>query len=217
MSFFEPPPPPPEPPEAHVQPVWVGPPDNMFGVPFPLSVVLARTGDVALHVHSGLSYPAGIEFSLQLLQREHPRDHLHGPIHDWHRGRHEGALEPHVLRFGIELADGRKATVFDAFPSGLEGEPGGPVLVQRGGGGGDRRYDMRFWLWPLPPPGALAFVAEWPAQGVALTRESVDTKPILEAAARVEELWSDGSPSGGSGGFTTQVMTARRTPAEPGT
>lgn len=217
MSFFELPPPPPKPPEDHVQPVWLGPPDNLLGVPFPLSVSLARTPSVALQLHTGLAYPSGIEFSLQLLQRERPRDRFGGgPIHAWHMSRGETELGPDVLRFGIELSDGRKATVFDAHPFSKPDEaPAGPVLLQRGGGGGDRRFDVRFWLWPLPPPGELTFVAEWPSEGVELTRRPVDTAPILEAAARVEELWPGGTPSSGSGMWTRHVMTARREPDPP--
>ena len=200
MSFFELPPPPPEPPEEQAQPVWIGPPDNLLGVPFTLSVVLARTPSVALHAHTGLAYPAGIEFSLQLLQRERPRDHFAGPIHAWHMSRHGRELGPEVLRFGVELADGRKATVFDPHPFIGEGEdvPIGPVLMQRGGGGGGRRYDMRFWLWPLPPPGPLAFVIEWPAQAHRPDAARRSTPlPILEAATRAEELWPDGAAVSG--------------------
>jgi hypothetical protein len=156
-----------------------------------------------------MAYPSGIEFSLQLLQRERPRDRAGGPIHAWHLSRRGGELEPDVLRFGIELADGRKATVFDPHPFGTGDEPGGPVLVQRGGGGGDRRYDMRFWLWPLPPPGALAFVVEWPAEGIELTRHTIDAAELREAATRTEPLWPGGAPSGGAGWSQSQIMSRR--------
>jgi hypothetical protein len=82
--------------------------------------------------------------------------------------------------------------------------------MQRGGGGGDRRFDMRFWLWPLPPPGPLAFVVEWPAEGVELTRRAIDVAELLEAATRAEELWPGGSPSGG-GGWSQLSSFSRRT------
>jgi hypothetical protein len=211
VSFFELPPPPPAPPEEHVQPVWIGPPDNVLGSPFRLSLVLARNDSVALQVHTGLAYPSGIEFSLHLLQRERTRDRLGGgPIHAWHMSRHDRELGPDVLRFGVELADGRKATVFDPHPYGTDDVPAGPVLMQRGGGGGDRRFDMRFWLWPLPPPGPLAFVVEWPAEAIELTRHEIDTTDLLEAAARAEELWPGGSPSSG-GGWSQVASFSRRT------
>ncbi len=213
MSFFELPPPPPEEPQSWVAPSWLGPPDNVFGVPFPLALLLARTESAALQVHTGMAYPSGIEFTLQLAQRERTRGRGRGldPIHSWHMPQQEGeGLAPEVLRFGVALADGRKATVFDQRPRSFDddAEPD-IVLMQRGGGGGDRRYDMRFWLWPLPPPGPLAFVVEWPAQGIPLTRHEVDTAPMLDAAARAEPLWPDGSPSGG--GWTRQVAVSRST------
>jgi hypothetical protein len=46
-----------------------------------------------------------------------------------------------------------------------EAEPEGPVPSQGGGGGSDDYWESSFWLWPLPPPGPLAFVVEWPAKG----------------------------------------------------
>ena len=212
MSFFELPAPPPEPPEERAQPVWLGPPDNVFGASFPLHLVLARTEAVALQVHTGMAYPTGIEFSLQLLQRERSRGHERDPIHTWHMIRRDGAaLAPEVLRFGIAFADGRKATVFDERHFGREDGLPPAVLMQRGGSGGDRRYDVRFWLWPLPPAGPLAFVVEWPAQGIELARHEVDTAPLSEAAGHAKELWPEGRPSTGTGNWRSHVMTARST------
>ncbi len=80
--------------------------------------------------------------------------------------------------------------------------------MQRGGGGGERAWDMRFWLWPLPPPGLLAFVAEWPLGGIALTRVEVDADPIVQAAAEAETLWPDGEPTSGGGWATQFVVSA---------
>jgi len=213
VSFFEPPPPPPEREEPE-HPVWLGPADNVLGTPFPLTLLLVRTESVAIQLQHGLAFPTGFEFSLHIVWRRERRGRDGDPIHRWMMNRHGGdPLAREVLRFGVEFADGRKATVFDRRPFQVEGTPEGPVLMQRGGGGGDRRYDVRFWVWPLPPTGPFAFVAEWPSEGVDLTRVEVESGPILEAASTAEELWTGGRPSGG-GSLSTHIMT-RQVESEP--
>ena len=135
------------------------------------------------------------------------RDDLADPygMHYSHVRMGRAELDDAVLRFGTEFADGRRATNIDSFPGANGRERSDPVLMQRGGGGGGRTWDLRMWLWPLPPAGALAFVCEWPRYGIELTRVEVDTLPILEAAAAVEQLWPGGGPSHG-GGFVTQSI-----------
>jgi hypothetical protein len=105
-----------------------------------------------------------------------------------------------VLRLGIECSDGAKATTFDAHRFFMTDErPSGPVLIQRGGSGGMRTWELGFWVWPLPPPGAFAFVSEWPAEGIALTRREIDADLIRQSAASAEELWSNAGTQPGSG------------------
>lgn len=195
MSFFELPPPPPEP-EQHQQPEWIGPAENLLGAPFPLAEVLATTERVGIQVYAGLAYPNGFEFSLQLSWREERRRHGNDPIHAWHEVR-GGEIPAEVLRFGIEDARGERATVFGRRPWEPGESPTGPVLMQRGGGGGMHRWDMRFWCWPLPPDGPFAFVVEWPSESIALTRVEIDARPVREAAARAVELWPGGDAGGG--------------------
>ena len=201
MSFFEAPPPLEQPPELP-QPAWLGPPANVLGAAVPLRVVLARTEEVAVAVTDASAYPTGVELTLAVRVRRESHDaaFLHvDPIHGPYPRR--GGLPDELLRFGVELADGRKATSVSGFPAwDHEGEPEQPVLIPRGGGGGGRSWDQRFWLWPLPPPGLLALVCEWPAHGVSLTRVEVDAGEIVDAAARAEELWPDdtGARSGGA-------------------
>lgn len=193
MAFFDPPPPPPEPPQQR-QPEWIGPPENILPGAFPLSLVLARTGDVALAVSNGSAYPNGFTFSLAIRLRE-PNDRA---MHHWHMHRE---LADDVLRFGVQFAGGAKATIFDG-PRwfGSEEEPSGPVLMQRGGGGGGRSWNQGFWVWPLPPRGPFAFVCEWPRYGIEQTEVEIDTAPLHDAAARAETLWPDDDGPSGSGG-----------------
>jgi hypothetical protein len=65
----------------------------------------------------------------------------------------------------------------------------GPVLHPRGGGGGGGQWHQDQWVWPLPPPGSLAFVCEWPAVGIEITRTEVDAQAILDASARAQVIF----------------------------
>jgi len=92
----------------------------------------------------------------------------------------------------VQFADGGKATVFDQHRVFRSRErPDGPVLVQRGGSGSGRAWDLAFWVWPLPPLGPLAFVCEWPARGIELSRHELDASAIHSAAERAERLWPE--------------------------
>jgi hypothetical protein len=209
VSFFEPPPPPPEPPEVHETPEWFGAPDNVLPGTFPLELLIVRTDTVAIQANTGRAYPNGLEFTLTMRRRELKpmRGHDH-PMMRWHEPTTSGEIADDILRFGIELADGRKATVFDHFRMPDESPPA-IVLRPGGGGGSGSGYDLRFWAWPLPPPGPLAFVVEWPSESIALTRTEIDSEPIRQAATRAIELWPGGEP--GSPGPTTQISVMRAT------
>jgi hypothetical protein len=113
--------------------------------------------------------------------------HLHRP------GRRH-AEQREMLRFGIEFADGSRAT---NIPGGgrrgplpdQDGPPPGPVMQQRGGGGGGGEWRQRFWVWPLPPVGPLAFACEWPAAGIQFTKVDVDAGPVIDAALRAQQIF----------------------------
>lgn len=196
MSFFELPEPPPEPPVAH-EPEWLGPPDNFLPAPFSLSLLLVRTKQVALQLSSGQAYPNGFEFGLTLRRRD-PQRGFGDPFHVWHEAQQSGLLPDDALRFGVEDAEGGKATVFDGHRHFTTTEPpSDAVLVQRGGSGGMRTWQFGFWVWPLPPPGPFRFVVEWPGEGVELTKHAVDANAIREAATRAEELWPETGVEGG--------------------
>jgi hypothetical protein len=208
MSFFELPPPP-EPPEAEEPdvPEWVAAPSNVLGAAVPLRLVLAKTSDLAVAVLGGTAYPTGFEFKLVVRSRGN-RDELgdFDPLelhHRFVRRRHGGGREipPELLRFGIEFSDGSKATNLQELWGGdPPREPPSPVLMPGGGGGGVGNWETEFWVWPLPPEGPLAFVCEWPAREIPLTRVELDAALVRDAAAQAEVLWEPdrGGSSGGS-------------------
>jgi hypothetical protein len=41
-----------------------------------------------------------------------------------------------------------------------------------------------YWVWPLPPPGRLDVVCEWPARGITKTTAELDVNIILGTAQR---------------------------------
>jgi hypothetical protein len=194
VSFFDPPPPPPEPPdEVFERKPWWGAPRNEIGVSTALRLVLARTDEVGLAVIDAVAFSVGLSFTLAVLRRtpseiERPGD----PLGRFALARGLQELPPDLLRFGVEFSDGRKAATLGMpmlMTAEEVAEPKGPFLMPGGGSGGDDYWESSFWLWPLPPAGPLAFVVEWPAEGIALTRHEVEVEPILEAAQRAETLW----------------------------
>jgi len=46
-------------------------------------------------------------------------------------------------------------------------------------------------MWPLPPPGPLSFVCEWPAAGIPLSRAQIDGQSIIDAAPRAQTIFPD--------------------------
>ncbi|GAA5021427.1 hypothetical protein [Actinopolymorpha pittospori] len=91
------------------------------------------------------------------------------------------------LIFAAEFSDGRRATLMQ------EGTSDGhrPMILDRGGGVGNRVDDgdcrgrTTLYLWPVPPPGELRFVVEWPTFGVPRTTTLLDADEIHAAKARI--------------------------------
>ena len=178
----------------------MGPPDNVLAEAVPLNVLLTRTETLALIVTGSLVYGNGWEFTLTVLTRTSDDQWEIDPF-GYHPRAGGAGTTADALRFGLQFADGRKATNL-GFPFGRDDEePSAPVLIGRGGGGGGRRFEQSFWAWPLPPPGRLEFVCEWPSQGIELTRTEVDAGPIRDAASRAQVLW----PEAGGGGTISRI------------
>jgi hypothetical protein len=193
VSFFEPSPPAPARQGAHRLPAWAGPPENELGVAVPLRLVLARTEELTLALLDVVAYSTG--FGLQLGLRLHPEASL-DPGGLLLRQLH-GQTGDEQLRFGVEFADGRKAT--NQAPRRPAGEEELPIsLVVRGGRGssGGLSYDLGYWVFPLPPPGRLTVAVEWLARGLEETRHGLEADSILEAASQSVELWQDNRPVG---------------------
>jgi hypothetical protein len=195
MGFFELPPEPPEPPQpTQILPPWLGPPDNVLGVSVPLEpVLLVRTDVIAVSLGGFVAYTAGFTFDLAVRRRAHDDvDWFAEQMRFSHGPRRGREIPPEFFRFGIEFADGRKATNIGGwFSHHSEGDlpPEGPVLIEHGGSGGATRWDQSYWVWPLPPPGRVAFACEWPIARLELIRLDIDAASIADASKRAVTLW----------------------------
>ena len=191
-DFFEPPPPLAES-LVYREHRWVGPPRGTLPGFVAIALVLARTDTVAVCLSHIAAYPAGFEFEILTMAApgldadQVPDPMMHGP------GSRRGAdasLPAEMLRIGIQFTDGAKATNTSGFDHNAEA-PNGPVMTSRGGSGGMGQWRQAEWVWPLPPPGPLTFVCEWPACGIPLTGHEVDSQTILDAAAQAQTIFSD--------------------------
>ena len=195
-EFFEPPPAPDEPSELKPRPPWLNAPEGTLPGIVALELVLARNDRAAVCVTHAAAYSTGFGVELVTITLAgNLNPNMFGPI-SFRRlqALHAGeGVPPELLRFGIEFADGSKATNTASLFPGPPGDepPPGPVLRPRGGRGGGASWHQQIWVWPLPPPGPLAFVCEWPAAGVPLTRHEIDAQLILDAAGRAQEIFRD--------------------------
>lgn len=204
MDFFPDPPDAPAEPQEQPQPVWLNPPEDVLPAVVPVELVLGQSPTTVVMLSGLRAFPTGLHMSLGIrihgaVQRrdlsaevfDGPYGHDMAP--DWQAGR---------LKWGFELADGRRVTNVDPWPqqpnqdhSRPHGpddgkwEPDRPVLSGGGGSSGGRSADRVYWLWPLPPPGRLRVVCQWPDQDIAITVQDLDSSLVQEAAARARPLW----------------------------
>ncbi|HEY0493099.1 MAG TPA: hypothetical protein VGD57_06500 [Candidatus Dormibacteraeota bacterium] len=179
-------------------------PEHVLGEPVPITLLLARSLKAAIQIGHITAFPNGFEFRVVAHSRleEQIWDPMHGLAGFRGRpGRRGGEMDDEILRFGIQYADGGKATNLGPPMIGpTDKKRKGPMLQHGGGSSGGPVAEQVYWAWPLPPKGTLAFVCEWPKYDIPLTRKEIDANLILEAASRATELWPGDSRDDGRGG-----------------
>jgi hypothetical protein len=190
-DFFQAPPRPRTPPRYRT-PAWIAAPRGTLPGIVPIERVLARTDRVAVCVTRIAAYPTG--FELDLLAMITPDEDDFDPMlfhrHAFLRSGGVDEIPPEILRFGVQFADGSRATNTGGFQR-EQRRPTPPVMHQAGGHGGGGQWRHTYWVWPLPPPGSLTLVCEWPAMNIALTECELDAQPILDGAERAQVIFSD--------------------------
>jgi hypothetical protein len=216
-DFFQPPPPAAPEPEPPPTPPWFAAPRGVLPGVVALELMLARTDEVAVCVSRVAAYTTGFEFEIRTLAAPGRRDldldpMLFGPHrHRPHRAGVADGLPDELLRFGVQFADGSKATNTGGFHRD-EDPPAGLVMHGGGGGGGGGDWRQSEWVWPLPPPGPVAFVCEWPAAGIPLSRAEIDAQVILDAAARAQAIFSDDRGPRESAARSSITLTSAQKP-----
>jgi hypothetical protein len=172
-------------------PPWFGAPSGTLPGVVALERVLACTDKVAVCVTRLAAYPTGFEFDIVTMSADE-QDDLDPLLFDRHHVRRGGTDEipPELLRFGVQFPDGSKATNTGGFYHDRTPPPG-PIMTPGGGGGGGGSWHQTQWVWPLPPPGTLTLVCEWPAMGIPITYRELEAQLVLDAAARAQVIFSD--------------------------
>jgi hypothetical protein len=141
-----------------------------------------------------VAYSTGFRFSLAMRSKHDIDAHAMGlpgpPFTDEQFG------------FGVRFSDGREGksslhrppsdlmAYFQAIQEGREPEvPTGPVVSPRGGGGGGKRWEFTWWVWPLPPDGPVTITFEWPARNITAASAEVDGTAIRQAGETSTKLW----------------------------
>lgn len=165
---------------------WHGPPRNLAGAVVTTPAMVARSALAEINVVAVRAYPEGVEFEVEA-SASSPDRPPHELYADSMAQPMPGNRPPDVvLRFGVQLADGTAATTLQTPVAPLT-RPDQHVLWRHAGSGDHVNgsainTQARLWLWPLPPPGAVTFAAEWPAFGIGVTSWELDGARMLDAA-----------------------------------
>ena len=155
-------------------------PENELPAALPLTLLLARTDDLAVGLVGLRVYSTGLAFELVVRVRPSAADDIGRSLQQlfWDHPPHRTAR----FLLGVEFADGRRVT-------NLRSDADGIAFSQGGGSGGDTSIDQSWWLSPLPPDGPLRIVLRCDELGLPETVTELDGTAVQAAASDVVELW----------------------------
>lgn len=144
-----------------------------------------------------VAYPSGFSLDVTVVPPDNtPLPNMQAGVQ---KGREKEAVDQ-GWRFGIGMADGSKVTVDGYRPSAGAHKmnfreladtptPPEPIILPRGSSGGHNRWDVSYWVTPLPTPGPLQIAVQWEEAGLKETVYTMDAQVILDAAATSTPVW----------------------------
>ncbi|MGZ6827789.1 MAG: hypothetical protein ACXVGH_13455 [Mycobacteriales bacterium] len=161
-----------------------GPAQDEVGQPAMVGAVLARGTEVVVALRGITAFSDGLLLHVVVLfADEQRREEL-----DW--SLQEFGRSPGRFRFGAAFPDGSRVATGTGDAPALDAPSGEPVLVLQGSTAGPLQWRGDVWLWPLPTAGQLVLGCRWPDRGIAESLVSVETAPLLAAAAACGPVWT---------------------------
>jgi hypothetical protein len=108
----------------------------------------------------------------------------------------EDETDDQAMHIGLQYADGRKIGDVGHLPSAAGSLAGGLLLRPTSFGAGLWQKSRVYWVWPLPPPGPLAFVFEWARFGISEQQTVTDGQLVVDAARLSYQIWPEGDGDG---------------------
>ena len=181
---------------------WRGPADEVAGVVVPVDQVVFTSPHVAVVLREIVAQPDGCVLDIQGTPRraglgDRDWSALGGARAEGPQTADDASDPSRVMRFGVGLPDGSRATTLDESYEDSAEAPETPYLArwrhQRGVVTDTTTYGasrFQLWLWPLPPQAPFDLAVEWPGGGVPLSFAKLDGQAIHAAAQRARTLWS---------------------------
>jgi len=148
-----------------------------------------RRGEIPVTVAVNLGFAVGEKSALSLAAVKAHTNGLVIELAALSAPRDRRRLMPRSQpRFGVKWTDDTK--IFESNGHDDEAEPLGACLTSVDGYGQNEIAFREYWLWPLPPEGAVALVVDWPDQGIPETAIDLATQPVRAAARQVAPSWA---------------------------
>ncbi|HEU4668964.1 MAG TPA: hypothetical protein VFS79_15030 [Arthrobacter sp.] len=186
-----------------VPPPWAAPPAYELPAVVHLGKFLHHSPAMVMALRSAEVFSTGCSFSLSWVIRRGGEDEdgwadKHSLFFQPRMGLRSGTAPLSGLMFGVQFADGSKASTGASGPHGFIGsseEPEPPTLVLNNRGGSGAPDELAgsgtLWLWPLPPGGHLRLVAQWIDVGMEESSVTLDGGQLRQAVAGVQRFWPE--------------------------